>query len=455
MTDGTKMRLALVSEFFRQLDSNGVGHVVLRNHEEVAAGLEKDIDVLISAGNFDTVRRIARESADAHAAKVVLDRVTLGGLYLTIVFPTALDIRPLRLHFNPYVPIHATAAQLRVRGLSTRIRYRQINRELVKAGGLSLWVPSPDWSVLFLSARLLRKNKEKYLQQIARLSGDCRLIQGSTVEMIRNSALRDDAIGLATALKQALRELSPLKLRFRAASEWMSLVTRSVASCFRRHGLIVIFSGPDGAGKSTTTGICTRYLKEDIGAQVHFVKGLAPINNIFSKQLMRTHDRIRGVPKQLSSAEVDLHHRDRAPESGRVAWKARRLLGILFYIAQYWPAYIFARLRNHFGHYVVVDTSVHDRFVKAHRPRFRWLERLFLPTLRTGDLLLQLRADPEKIHARKPELTISEIHDYYAAMDEILQKSRTVRRLHTDGGIPLATQHLKAELVAALARQGI
>lgn len=450
MIDGANIRLALVSELLKRLDNNSVRHVVLRNHEEIASGQEKDIDFLMDVHCFGEARRIAQQVAAQYNAKVVLDRVCLEGAYITIAFPENLETRAVRLHLNPYVSVHTSPTQLRLRGISTRIRCRQISRDSLTVGGLSFWVPSPDWSTLFLSARLLRKNKEKYLGKIQQLSSSCTVIQKSTIDGIVTAAKSDDAIGLASALQQALRELSPLGLRFRGASEWMQLVASSLKSSLKRHGPIIIFSGPDGAGKSTTTAMCARYLKDEIGTKVHFVKGLAPINNAFSRQLLWVHNKIRAVPSNVSSAEVDLHHRDRPPKDKAMKWKMRRLLGLLFYILQYWPAYAFARLRNHFGEAVIVDTSVHDRFVKAHRPRFPILERIFVPSLPVGDLLIQLRAPSKLINARKPELTVEEIDEYYSSMDSILPSRPEVKRIATDSGPELAARELKAHIISTI-----
>ena len=83
-----------------------------------------------------------------------------------------------------------------------------------------------------------------------------------------------------------------------------------------------------------------------------------------------------------------------------------------------------ARLKNIRGYTVIAETSYLDAFVKGHRPEFKLLQRIIVPLLPPGDMYFLLKADPKSIMARKPELTIPEIEEYYQRISHLAEISR-------------------------------
>ena len=60
-----------------------------------------------------------------------------------------------------------------------------------------------------------------------------------------------------------------------------------------------------------------------------------------------------------------------------------------------------------------METSPYDIFVKRHRPVSRLLEAVFTPLIPRPSIGFLMEAEPVSIVNRKPELTLSEIVDYY------------------------------------------
>jgi hypothetical protein len=160
----------------------------------------------------------------------------------------------------------------------------------------------------------------------------------------------------------------------------------------------------------------------------------------------------RGVSNK-SNFELEHTHRDRKPnKGGSFSWKLRRLIGLLFILFQYPFFYFIARIRSYRGVTTVVDTSVFDRFVKAHRPRFKLLERIFCPLLPAGDLTFRLYASPKVINKRKPELTVDELEKYYTVMNHIfsLKSSSKIITIETESGAVRASQQVSEHVLNEL-----
>jgi hypothetical protein len=447
-----EMRLAAVSAILAALDAAGLEYVVLRNFEGVAEGTEKDIDLLARPDEFPAFKRLVGEACERFGGQTVTATDRLDGLQLVCAFPNRLDVRPIRVHISPFVPLHLSPFQRKVPGLSRRIRIGQVERTRLSAGRLEMWAPSPRWLLLLLLLRQLRKPKTAYAETCRALATTQACPDDLRADVLAAAAPGASVEALMRASALLMERLGPRRRRAAALLDWGVLALRAARARLRRDGLLVVFSGPDGAGKSTTTDACVRYLREELGLPVGRVKGLTVLaGGGIGRTMTRFQEKMRGVPEGLGVDQVQIQHRDRRPEGRALIWRMRRFVGLCAYIAQYYPAYLIARLYNHLGVTVVVDTSVHDRFVKAHRPRFKLLERLFAPSLGVGDVLLQLRADPAVIHARKPELDPAEIAAYYATMDELFAGRRAVRRVDSGRGIDRALADMKAIVLATLA----
>jgi len=118
--------------------------------------------------------------------------------------------------------------------------------------------------------------------------------------------------------------------------------------------------------------------------------------------------------------------RDR--DTGRRSWRLRKLLALVVGLVDIRISYLAASWCRWRGIVVLVETSPYDVFIKYHMPEFPWIERIFAPFLPCPNLCLVLRADPRSIVARKAELTVGEISDFYDRVDRVIRRAGTQNR---------------------------
>ena len=455
-------KLELLQKFLETLDDQGIWHVVLRNHHAIAEGVEKDIDLQSDAASYTQIAKIFRGICKQCA---YIGKITVSGKSLFLVAnPDRLSSESGEatdnaavIHFVAFASVRNTALKYKFRGYSSRIRSWQMARERLEVGGLSCWAPTVDWRIVFLLEKMQQKKKDKYAKEILELIASEASQIGKNDDLLKH--IKDAVLESASeacrlfAVKHTFAFMpKPLK-PLRPLYEWWRVLAGNVTSKLRKKGLIIVFSGPDGAGKTTTKTNLIDYLSNDLKFNVVSLKGLNPLNNPGSmgKLITKAQHQVRGVA-DASGRALEFELRDRAPKGKSFSWKMRRFLGLLFILAQYPFGYLSARIQNYQGKVVVIDTSVFDRFIKAHRPRYRMLERIMVPLLPVGDVVFRLYAAPNVIVARKPELTVAELDDYYATMDEVfaIKKNSNIQVVVTENGPTSANAEVQAEVVRLL-----
>jgi hypothetical protein len=450
------VKLKFLNSFLSELDSEGVWYVVLRNHDEILTGTEKDVDMLCSPSNFKLIRSIFNKvcsrnghigSWDVYGKNMALSTEPKSFGDVSNTFS-----KGLYLHFVGFASLRDSFLKVKIPGYSKKFRSSQIQRKKMVWDNFECWSPSSDWLILFLLEKMQYKRKAVYKDKIELLLLDasseigknsslCTIIYSSLKE---NSTKRERLL----AVQKALEQINYPKNYLKTFKESILLFRENLKARVKKKGLIITFSGPDGAGKSTTKSHLINFLQDDVGLSVNSIRGFNRLNEpkFMGSTLKKVQHNVRGVSKK-SASELENAFRDRKPEKARsFSWKFRRLIGLLFIIMQYPVFYFVARVRTYKGISTVVDTSVYDRFVKAHRPRFRLLEKIAIPFLPSGDITFRLYASPEVINNRKPELTIQELEEYYSAMDYIFS-------LKSKSNIKIIETHLGPKIAAKLVNE--
>lgn len=186
-------------------------------------------------------------------------------------------------------------------------------------------------------------------------------------------------------------------------------------------GQLIYFSGPDGAGKTTSF--------------LHVLKTIEQKNKTAFKlrtlQVRRLQMMARAQSKQDSVSERSsvgtlgsvgrLGYSSLPRDRGNgLLFTLRRYVGLLVAIvdiASYGRKFIRAKLNDY--DVVLVEECPFDVFAKRHRPFFPITAKLIKWLIPPPDLLVFCVADPKEIVLRKPELTEAEIDHYYSVMNQI------------------------------------
>ena len=191
-------------------------------------------------------------------------------------------------------------------------------------------------------------------------------------------------------------------------------------------GGVLIIGGPDGAGKSTLAAeIISEVLAE------------VPVMHIRFPRLLPRRNRERARARRLGEGGTpDLFGPRVYPRPypwGASMWKALYLF-IDFLLG--WRMRVGPFVRS--GGWVVFERGWWDHAVDPRRYRLR-SGRPFVVLGRLiprADLILILEADPDTIHARKPQLTTGELARQMAVWHRILPRSQ--RRVFLDAALPVS-----------------
>ena len=204
-----------------------------------------------------------------------------------------------------------------------------------------------------------------------------------------------------------------------------------------KKGIIISFSGPDGAGKSTISRLVLAKIKESMPVNIdRFVISHKYILTQLHIRLYETFTRME-IPEIKHRSTKTFHkERDNLKELS-LKVRFRRALGLIFIFIQIIPVWIYYRIKNNLRSGVILfDQSIYEIFIKNFRPDYPIIEAVLLPLLPMPDLLVLMVAAPEEIVARKPELTVNEINKYYNKLDYFIKRSNVPHiRVNTTGSI--------------------
>lgn len=198
---------------------------------------------------------------------------------------------------------------------------------------------------------------------------------------------------------------------------------------------VVAIVGPDGVGKSTVIKELRKRLPQ-----------LLPINGVIVRHwrpsLLPPLGRLAG--QEVPRAGVAHPPRRKA---GRLRW-VRNLYYSLDFTLGSW---LKDRPLSSFNKIIIYDRCYLD--MQADPLRFGLPDAKGLQSLsrlnRRPDLVVLLEDSPERIHARKPELSVADITDIYTRWKAIGQRTKAFHAVSVDAGVPQTVDKVAHLIVGA------
>lgn len=443
--DDSEGVVKFLKRLFAEFSNQSIGYAILRNYESLPEPDGGDVDILIDDKSWRQAIEIARQIGKSLSLVLVVSRYFSNGWKL-VVFDLAKKSR-LELHLQSWVSLELSWVSQRVRGISTKVFFEDIETKAHSANGFDFRVPNPADEALFLYRQWLFRGKDKYKNRIMHLLESESLECATLIE----AGLRPDTFD-ADKTTEAERHKMLQRLFLARCSRktlwryWRA--TRSfVAGRGRRFGLLIYLAGPDGAGKTSVADYLSSQLKS-MSVRHHRIYSMK--KNLIRSVLVRTGiGRNRGKSRYLPLVE-DVEDRD----TGKRGWRIRKMFNLSVSIVDVFACTIVVQLLRLLGRSVIVETSPYEIFIKYHMPKTRMLERCVVPFMAKPTKGLLLVANARSIVKRKDELRQEEIEDYYARMRRTLEFSKCTNRfkeIRTDCSIDETNAALNKEIANDLA----
>jgi thymidylate kinase len=436
-----------VRDFLNQLNLREINWAVIRNAENLPEYTRNDIDILLEQSSLKEVISLAKAIAarnnckclaqikKPHYLSLMIYTSEKGGQYLPLDFFTGFE--RWGVHF-------ADSASV----LSARIKNNK-----------GVWtVPVGYAGAISMLKEIMYNNriKEPMQQNISSQAKDdeksfCFLLERClpgdlSVEICRYAINNswDRINNLIPEIKKNLRRANPGWI-FRffdvAVKEFLSYFSYSLGCC-------VVFSGPDGCGKTT--------IAQELAKRTHHrpFKGCVYIRNSIgilpkiSEVRFKAARIFRKNAKNIAIKE-DLGHAGMMKPLN--AFKS--MIVATYYAADMFIGRIFLNHWRSQWNLIIFDRSFFDYYFQlGHRNVPHWylnFLRIFVPK---PDVLISLKRDASSIYHDKHELTIEEIENEEALISNLAKKTSYAVEIDANKGIE-ATSDSVTNLVLNIIRK--
>lgn len=419
----------VLRSLFEALNASGIRYCVLRNYESLPDSLGgSDVDLCVSSEDMQNVVEIATNVAENHDGKKISDYAASGRItrfigandvswglpldlfsgfsYRGIEYITSKDILD-----NSSAVGDVCVSEKNVAALCT------LTKELI--------ANSRGRKNYFSEASIACGRNARKFEDIL-LKGF-----GSKATQIMISMLERDDSSLEKEAAKILRKslftrlfVSP-KTLLHCACDYAKRFTRIAFA----PGFAVAYLGTDGSGKSTIVSETCPSLKQALHSTPHY-----------------EHLRPNWLPA-LGKLKDGKGHEGPVTEPHRS--KSAGVLGSLARLAYYAADYTFGYWIKIYPKMVkrpqicIFDRYYYDYIIDPRRMRIglpKWLIRLFFVFARQPNLILCLGADPEVIHARKPELPLEEVRRQVEVLKNLCKNNRRAVWIDTGQSIEQSTR---------------
>ena len=385
----------LVIAMIAELEKQEIPSVYLRNYENLPVEVGNDVDLLVPAGQHGAVAKILAEVAQQH------DWAYLGcGHFspLAVYFANPETTETLHLDLFDRLEWHFIEFAAAAEVLAKR-----------RFSGLVHIPAAEDEIYLNLATRLIYQGKIREKHQIqardhVHQHGEDALIRAFGIHLGNpgESLARDLASHQWQAsprLRKALLHTTISKHGLRRPWQLLHGMIRYGGRILRKlvkpPGHFIVMEGADGVGKSTVLEAILPWTSEWCAGRDTYDFHWKPV-------------RLHCGPRKPAPA-VD--PRGTSPRSAPAS-----LIYLGFHLLGFWWGWLF-RIRPLLSksHCVVGDRYSYDLFLDPRRFRLNLPDGIckFASLLAPKpDVTIALLADPEVVHARKPELTVEEISAY-------------------------------------------
>jgi thymidylate kinase len=374
--------------FFRELGRRGIPFAILHDYEGLPEQMPSDVDYVVRCADLPQLLPIQQGIARQHGW--VLAMVVQAKLHAQFaVFCDATD---------PSRGIQLDACGHYVERGCFVLRDDQLLSGCRAHRFVKVPAPASEFGYRLAKALLKGKPMEAQLPCLRQLWEADRAAVELRFKGLFGASIGTVSDWLARPAAEWERQLRP---RLRARTRFGPLdLAREALRAGRRMGrpagLHLVILGPDGVGKSTL---------------------IARLGLPCFRGTTQFHFRPDVFGKKSAVGPVSQPHAQ--PPRSAVASLAK----LLYYFADHWLGYVLktypAKVRRDL---VIYDRSFEDVFIDPRRYRLSGgagLARSLNRLLPRADLTIVLDADPEVVHARKPELPVEELRRQRALLREL------------------------------------
>lgn len=427
---------------FQLLNEQKVNYCVLRNYESLPESTgNSDLDIYVAHADHDAFIRVLKKVCEETEARLVSYKKDT----MCPQFTICAYLCGLQIDMYDGFASHRTCIYIDEEIITSNT--------FVTSSGIKALKPEADGMMCFLKEMLNNKQCRIEYCEKARMA-----VAGKgkevTDKLLKAFAPPTRALIMNTLCSGNYDSATIRRVGIAASNDLQSLASRlryrfgqflKLKRFMHPLGYTIAFLGADGSGKST------------------IINGISPIlNEAFHKGVRYEHMRPNYLPslavltgKKSKDAVAEVCEN---PHGG----KPSGFLGSLVRLSYYWLDYTYGYFRKIYvdksikNHIWIFDRYFYDYINDPLRVCIRlpkWLMKCYGLFVPTPDLTICLGTDPEKIHARKPELPMGEVCRQVKTLRMFAERNRKAVWIDTGCSVEESVQQTMATILEMMSQR--